>query len=281
MTFTCPAPAKLNLFLHITSRRPDGYHNLQTIFQFLDYGDDLHFNLRTDGKINCELANNIEIPVEQNLIYKAALYLQHYTNTHYGVDIKVDKRIPLGGGLGGGSSNAATTLLVLNQLWECHLDATTLMQLGLRLGADIPVFIQGQAAWAEGVGEKLTPVTLPEPWFLVIHPNCHVPTAEIFTAPDLTRNQEIVTIDDFLAGRTINVCESVVIQRYPEVKQALSWLNRYSIARLTGTGACLFACFSEKDQAQAVLNIVPQSWQAFLAQGKNISPVIKKLATLK
>ncbi|ALG68570.1 4-(cytidine 5'-diphospho)-2-C-methyl-D-erythritol kinase [Beggiatoa leptomitoformis] len=279
MIFTCPAPAKLNLFLHITGRRSDGYHYLQTIFQFLDYSDELQFVVREDGQIYCD-TTNIDVPMEHNLAYQAARCLQQHTQTHYGVDIQIEKHIPVGGGLGGGSSDAATTLLALNKLWRCQLDTKTLMQLGLRLGADVPVFIQGHAAWAEGVGEKLIPVTLTESWFVVIHPNCHVSTAEIFTASDLTRNQKIVTMHDFLAGRTINVCEDVVTRRYPEVKQALKWLESHGSARLTGTGACVFAPFAQQEQAQAVLATVPNQWRAFLAKGQNDSPVIKKLACL-
>ena len=272
------APAKLNLFLHITSRRADGYHNLQTIFQFIDYNDILYFEERDDGQLSCD-SNAKNLPPEQDLVLRAAHLLKQYSGTSKGADIKVEKRIPIGGGLGGGSSDAATTLLALNQLWQLQLPLTTLAQLGLKLGADIPVFVQGHAAWAEGVGEHLTPITLEEPWYLVIYPDCQVSTAEIFSAKELTRDMLPITIRDFLAGRSQNVCEKVVCDRYPQVRQALEWLNQYGPARLTGTGASLFARFTNQTQAHAVLAELPSAWHGFVAQGKNVSPASSSFTT--
>jgi len=269
------APGKLNLFLHITARRPDGYHCLQTIFQFIDYCDVLHFNIRSDGQLSCQSTATDILP-EQDLAFKAASLLQHYSGTTLGVDIKVEKKIPLGGGLGGGSSDAATTLLALNKLWQLHLSSAILSQLALKLGADVPIFIYGRAAWAEGIGEKLQPVEkyLKQPWYVVIHPGCQVSTAEIFSAQDLTRNLLPIKIDDFLAGQSSNVCEGVVRNRYPVVGQALDWLNQYSTAQLTGTGACLFAAFETAEAASAVLAQLPSKWHGFVAAGKNLSPAI-------
>jgi len=265
------APAKLNLFLHITSRRPDGYHNLQTIFQFLDYCDVLHFTHRNDGQI--VLHDKADIPLEENLIFKAARLLQQHTKTHLGIDITLEKNIPMGGGLGGGISDAATTLFALNQLWQLNLDTEILMQLGLQLGADVPIFLYGKAAWAEGIGEKLTPIDLDEPYYLVIHPNCHVSTREIFSTKSLTRNMPLVNMSHFLAGQCKNVFEPVVCQHTPEVQTALNWLNQYGSARMTGSGACIFAQFADKTQAQKLLTKLPPKWNGFVAEGKNYSPL--------
>jgi 4-diphosphocytidyl-2-C-methyl-D-erythritol kinase len=265
------APAKLNLFLHITSRRKDGYHNLQTIFQFLDYCDVLYFNTRSDGQLLCQSSAK-DLPKEQDLVLRAAHLLKQKSGTPYGTEIRVEKKIPMGGGLGGGSSDAATTLLALNQLWQLKWSYSQLAELGLSLGADVPVFVHGHAAWAEGVGELLTPIILKESWYLVIHPGCHVSTQEIFLAEDLTRNAFPITIREFLANRSQNVCEPVVRRRYPEIGQALDWLNQYSQARLTGTGACIFAAFDSQNAAKSVQKKLPKKWQGFVAQGKNISP---------
>jgi len=267
------APAKLNLFLHITSRRTDGYHNLQTIFQFIDYCDELYFKTRDDGQLLCH-SNARDLPPEQDLVLRAARLLKQYSCTPIGVEIQVDKKIPMGGGLGGGSSDAATTLLALNQLWHLQLSTDILASLGLKLGADVPVFVHGRAAWAEGVGDHLMPVTLEEPWYLVIHPGCHVSTAEIFSAPDLTRNSKPITLIQHQEGQTTNVCEPVVRRRYPPVAQALDWLDKYSHARMTGTGACVFARFDHKIHAEEIRSKLPNQWQGFVAQGKNISPAL-------
>jgi len=268
------APAKLNLFLHITSRRTDGYHNLQTIFQFIDYCDVLYFKTRTDGQLSCQSTEKSLRP-EQDLVWQAARLLQTNSGTSLGADIRVEKKIPMGGGLGGGSSDAATTLLALNQLWQLEWPQTKLAEIGLSLGADVPVFVHGQAAYAEGVGESLIPIEeLKEPWYLVIHPDCHVSTAEIFSAPDLTRDQIPVTIRAFFAGHCQNICEPVVRSRYPQIGQALDWLNQFRPARLTGTGACLFAAFESEAAANAVLAQLPSQWHGFVALGKNISPAL-------
>ncbi len=270
------APAKLNLFLHITSRRADGYHNLQTIFQFLDFCDDLYFNMRPDGQLSCQSSAK-DLPPEQDIVLRAARLLKQYSRTSLGADIQIEKKIPMGGGLGGGSSDAATTLLALNQLWHLHLSSDILAQLGLSLGADVPVFVQGHAAWAEGVGESLKPIELDEPWYFVIHPGCHVSTAEIFSTKDLTRDALSITIAEFFAGQSRNVCEKIVRRIYPQVGQALDWLSQYSPARLTGTGACLFARFESRAQAQAVLAQLPNVWYGFVAQGRNKSPALNAL----
>ncbi len=265
------APAKLNLFLHITSRRSDGYHCLQTIFQFIDYCDNLYFNKRADGLLLCETTAK-DLPPEQDLVLRAAHLLKKYSGTSLGIDIQVEKKIPMGGGLGGGSSDAATVLLALNNIWQLGLSYDILAKLGLSLGADVPVFVHGHAAWAEGVGESLRSIVLDEPWYFIIDPGCSVSTAEIFSAKDLTRDALSITMDDYLGGRCTNVCEKIVRQYYPQVDKALDWLSQYSPARLTGTGACLFARFDNRAQAQAVLSELPSEWHGFVAQGKNVSP---------
>ena len=271
-----PAPAKLNLFLHITGRRADGYHLLQTVFQFIDYCDLLDFTPRNDGEIkrSSVLAG---VPADADLVVRAARLLQEKTGCRQGVAIHVDKRIPAGGGLGGGSSDAATTLVALNRLWGLGLHVDELAGFGLQLGADIPVFVRGRAAWAEGVGGKLTPLESPENWFLVIRPDCSVSTAEIFNAVDLTRNTPAITIRDFLTSGGRNDCEMVVKGRYPQVAEALDWLNQFGTARVTGTGACIYASFNEEYQAREPLRTIPLSWQGFVARGRNYSPLLGRL----
>jgi len=229
-TLTLPAPAKLNLMLHITGRRADGYHELQTLFQFLDHGDELSFSLRADGEIHL----HTELPGvdhDSNLIVRAARLLQRESGCPLGADIRLLKRLPMGGGIGGGSSDAATTLLGLDYLWNLHLGEDCLAELGLSLGADVPVFVRGRAAFAEGVGERLQPVDLPEPWFLVIAPQVSVSTAEIFADPELTRNTPAITVRSLLAGGGHNDCQPIVEKRYPEVRNALSLLNKFVPAR--------------------------------------------------
>jgi 4-diphosphocytidyl-2-C-methyl-D-erythritol kinase len=267
-----PAPAKINLFLHITGRRDDGYHLLQTAFQFLDYCDWLEFMPRDDGVVR-RLGELADVASEDDLTVRAARSLQALTGTSLGVDIRIDKHLPMGGGLGGGSSDAATTLVALNKLWDLRLSEAQLAELGLGLGADVPVFIRGQAAWAEGVGEKLTPLALPEPWFLVLVPDCHVATAEIFAVPELTRDAQSLKIPAFLSGQGENVCEPVVRKRYPEVDKALNWLAQYAPARMSGTGACVFAPFATEAEASQVLEQMPTGWQGFVARGLNRSPL--------
>jgi 4-diphosphocytidyl-2-C-methyl-D-erythritol kinase len=271
-----PAPAKINLFLHIIGRRPDGYHLLQTAFQFLDHGDALRFTPRDDGAIRL-LTPLPGIPEHQDLTVRAAALLQRCAGSSLGVDIFVEKRLPMGAGLGGGSSDAATTLVALNRLWGVDLPEGQLAELGLQLGADVPVFVHGRAAWAEGVGERLTPMDLPESWYVVVIPPCHVSTAEIFAAPELTRNAPPLTIPAFLSGAGSNVCESVVCRRYPEVGQALAWLGAYSQARMSGTGSAVFAAFDDKGRAQSVAEAVPAHWAVFMAQSCNRSPLYERL----
>lgn len=274
-----PAPAKVNLFLHITARRADGYHELQTAFQFLDYGDRLRFTVTDDGQIR--LQDGLEnVPAEANLIVRAAKLLQSAARCQQGANIQLEKRLPMGAGLGGGSSDAATTLVALNVLWQCGFTEDQLAVLGLTLGADVPVFVRGHAAWAEGVGEIITPITPPEPWYLVIFPDCAVSTAEIFSAAELTRDCEPITIAGFLAGEGSNICEPVVKKLYPPVAQALAWLAQYAaIPRMSGTGSCVFARFDSKNEAENVLQYVPKHWQAFTAKGCNVSPLNLCLAS--
>ena len=271
------SPAKLNLFLHITGRRQDGYHELQTLFQLLDWGDHLEFSPNHSGDITlsgCKLG----IPHEENLIVKAARLLRQ---GNQGVHIAVDKRIPEGGGLGGGSSNAATTLLAMNHLWQCGLENSTLQKMGARLGADVPVFTAGHTAWAEGVGEILTPVELPRQWFLVVTPQCHVSTAEIFSHEQLTRDTSPIKIAAFFEGHSRNDFQNLVRNLHPEIDNALKWLENFGEARLTGTGACVFASFPDETTARSALSQMPAGMTGFVAQGLNESPVLQALAEPK
>ena len=267
------APAKLNLFLHILGRRSDGYHQLQTLFQLLDKGDTLQFESLRGGELQLEVSSNTtghSLPVENNLILKAARLLRTHAGTPtLGARISVDKHIPMGGGLGGGSSNAATTLIALNRYWQLNLSQTELKALGLQLGADVPLFIDGKSAWGEGVGEKLQAVTLPPRWFLVATPDCTVSTAEIFNHENLTRNSPAIKMADFLAGVARNDCESITCDLYPEVEQALTWLTQFGQARMTGTGASVFADFTAETKANAALSQLPARWQGFVARGLN------------
>ncbi len=274
--FPWPAPAKLNLFLHITGRRDDGYHLLQTLFQFIDYGDTLYFQPRADGRIHraTELPGVSE---SDDLVVRAARLLQTHGDCRQGVSIRLEKRLPMGGGLGGGSSDAATTLVALNRLWGLGLSTDTLAELGLSLGADVPVFVRGQAAWAEGVGEQLTPVHPDEPWYLVLAPPVHVDTGEIFSSPELTRDKQIIKIRDLSRQPTENVCQPVVAARYPEVAEAIAWLNQHAEARMTGTGACVFAAFANEAQARQVAEQAPPRWQTIVAKGCNTSPLMQAL----
>ena len=266
------APAKLNLFLHITGRRDDGMHLLQTAFQFVDLGDVLEINVRDDGGIH--LLNSIaDVADSDNLIIRAANALRRSTGCKLGADIKLEKNLPMGGGLGGGSSDAATTLVALNTLWQTGLSTEQLADIGLALGADVPIFVHGKAAWAEGVGEQFSEVELPEPWFLVLIPACEVNTGEIFADSRLTRDCSPITIRNLLSGQASNVCEAVVVQHFPPVAQALEWLGQYSPAKMTGTGACVFAAFDSRTQAEEVLAQRPANLQGFVAKGCNTSPL--------
>jgi 4-diphosphocytidyl-2-C-methyl-D-erythritol kinase len=274
-----PAPAKLNLFLHVTGRFPDGYHQLQTLFQLLDRCDRIGLGIRGDGRIE-RGAGPPGVAPEQDLAVRAARALQRHAGVTLGADIEVIKHIPAGGGLGGGSSDAATVLLGLNELWDTGLGLDELATLGLSLGADVPVFVKGASAWGEGRGERLQPIELPQRWFLVIHPGVAVSTAEIFQAAELTRNSPIITIRAFAEGGAVNVCEPVVRTRYPEVAQALDWLNGQTdangasiSARMTGTGACLFASFERAVDAERIAARVPDRWKSFVVRGLNRSPL--------
>ncbi len=271
-----PAPAKLNLLLHITGRRADGYHELQTLFQFLTFGDWLYFDLRMDGEVRL-VGEPAGVPAAADLCVQAARLLKEATGSNAGVTIYNDKRLPPGGGLGGGSSDAATTLAVLNKLWKLGLSLDELAELGLSLGADVPVFVHGEAAGAEGVGEVLIPVTLPEPWFLVVNPLVSVSTANIFSDPGLTRDTPRTKIPDPITGVGKNDCEAVVRRRYPEVAAALDWLTAFAPARMTGTGGCVFAAFDSEAAASVVAGQVPANWSSFVARGVNLSPLRQAL----
>lgn len=268
------APAKLNLFLHITGRRADGYHELQTLFQLLDFGDSLIFE-PTDApglSLHLDATSTIkDVPLDDNLILRAARLLLLHSGKNIGARIQLSKHIPLGAGLGGGSSDAATTLLALNRLWGLNLSRGELSDLGLQLGADVPLFVQGRSAWAEGIGEQLEPVELPNAWYVVVMPRCQVATAQIFTQEHLTRNTSAIKMADFLAGRSRNDCESVTCGRYPEVKKALDWLGQHGPARMTGTGAAIFTRFDDEPSARAVLDALPADQQGFVARGVNSS----------
>lgn len=270
-TITLPSPAKLNLFLHITGQRDDGYHNLQTLFQLLDYGDSLSFTARDDSALNLQ-TSIAELDNPNNLIIQAARLLQLHTNTDFGADISLKKVLPMGGGIGGGSSNAATTLLALNQLWGLDLSINTLTQLGSRLGADVPVFVRGYTAWAEGVGDKLITVTMPELYYLVLTPSCHISTAQIFSHKELTRDTPDITVAAFLEQGGRNDCQPLVQRLFPEVDATIKWLNQYAEAQLTGTGSSVFASFKCREEAQQVLLKTPEHLDGFIAKGVNASP---------
>ena len=271
-----PAPAKLNLFLHVTGRRTDGYHDLQTLFQLVDLADEVEIGVRADGRIE-RSRGAAGVNPEDDLVVRAARALKAATGSGLGADLAVLKRIPLGGGLGGGSSDAATTLLALNRLWGCQLAVAELADLGLPLGADVPVFIQGFSAWAEGVGERLTPVELPQRWYVIVHPNVHVSTARVFQSPELTRNSPLITIRALFESGGRNDCEPVVRAQVPEVAEALDWLGQFGPAFLTGTGACVFTPCAEAAAAQSLAARVPQRWKSYVARGLNTSPVHERL----
>ncbi|MFV1873142.1 MAG: 4-(cytidine 5'-diphospho)-2-C-methyl-D-erythritol kinase [Oleiphilus sp.] len=307
-TLTLISPAKLNLFLHINGKRPPGtafagYHELQTVFQMLDRGDTLHFKLSKNKGISI-LPKLADIPDEDNLIVKAAnaLIAHQKSNSPFpGIEIKLEKNLPMGGGLGGGSSNAATTLLALNHLWQLDLDINDLADIGAQLGADVPIFVRGQSAWAEGIGDKITPIALPEHWYLILVPNCHINTGEIFSHQRLTRdtpkmkiapalegqlnkqntNDKIAYQDqpdsDFLGEKYRNDCEALVSDLYPEIRHAIDWLSQFTQSRMTGTGACCFGRFNSEQEAQQVLNEASTKFKGFIAKGVNLSPAIQRL----
>jgi 4-diphosphocytidyl-2-C-methyl-D-erythritol kinase len=271
-----PAPAKLNLMLRVTGQRNDGYHLLQTVFQFIDLCDWITFHPVADGCVR--LARPTPgVPEYDDLTVRAANLLKKETGCRQGVLIEMEKNLPMGGGLGGGSSDAATVLVVLNQLWGLQLSIEKLMELGLSLGADVPVFVFGHSSWGEGIGEKLEKITIPENWIVVIKPHCHVNTKEIFSAKDLTRNSKSIKIADFIAGQHQNDCLEVVCRHYPPVKEALDDLSGFSEARLTGTGACVFAEFESEQAAANAYASLSNRWQAYLVRGVNESPLYSRL----
>lgn len=282
MSTRWPSPAKLNLFLYITGQRDDGYHLLQTLFQFLDYGDTLTVDVRSDGQLR--LLTPVDgVADEENLIVRAARLLMKTAADsgrlpdNAGADLSIDKRLPMGGGLGGGSSNAATVLVALNHLWHCGLSVDELAAIGLTLGADVPVFVRGHAAFAEGVGEVLTPVDVPEKWYLVAHPGESIPTPVIFKDPELPRNSPHRSIETLLNCEFSNDCEVIARKRFRKVDAALSWLLEYAPSRLTGTGACVFAEFDTESAARQVLDQAPEWLQGFIARGVNTSPLLQTL----
>jgi 4-diphosphocytidyl-2-C-methyl-D-erythritol kinase len=272
-----PAPAKLNLFLHVTGRRADGFHELQTVFQFLDWGDSLDFTITDDGHVRRE--NDVaEVEESRDLAVRAAIALQRQADVPHGVRIHLRKQVPLGAGLGGGSSDAATTLVALNHLWGINLPRERLIAMGARLGADVPVFVGGGAAWAEGIGERLTPVEPPESWYVVVTPPVHISTAQVFADPQLTRNSRPITIRDFREGRARNDLEPVVCRRYPVVAEALNWLaERLGAARMTGSGASVFAPVENQGDGQRLLARLPGEWTGLVLRGVNRSPLLDRL----
>lgn len=272
-----PAPAKLNLFLHVTGRRADGFHDLQTLFQLLDWGDDIGIQANDNGRIE-RIAGPADIAPDADLAVRAARALQKATGTRRGARLRVKKRIPLGGGLGGGSSDAATVLRVLNYLWGTGLGLPELALIGLTVGSDVPVFVYGSSAWAQGRGEELAPMPIPPAWYLIVHPRVAVATAGIFQAPELTRNSPLITIRAFSPAQTRNDCEPVVRSRYPQVAAALDWLGPR--ARLSGTGSCVFVAFGSAAEAERVAARVPDEWTSFVARGVNRSPLDAALAII-
>ena len=270
----CPAPAKLNLFLHVTGRRPDGYHLLQTVFRLLDRGDTLDFAVREDGEIR-RLNAVAGVPEETDLCVRAAHALQRAANCPLGVDITVHKHLPLGSGLGGGSSNAATTLMALDRLWNTQLGPTRLQEIGIELGADVPFFLLGRDAFAEGIGEILQPITLPPTCYVVLAPNISVPTARIYTSPDLTRNTPPIKVTGFTFERTRNDLQPVACELFPEVLDALSWLGQFAPARMTGSGACVFAPVDSPEHAAQIVGQCPTRWRAWQAASLAQHPMLR------
>lgn len=274
-----PAPAKLNLFLHVVGRRRDGYHLLQSVFTLIDLHDRLRFRVREDGAI--QRVNEVAgVPPDQDLAVRAARLLQEASGVPQGADIELDKRIPMGGGLGGGSSDAATVLLALNRLWKTGFDREALAEIGGGLGADVPFFIFGRPAWAEGIGDRLRDIDVPPAWYVVLTPPASVPTQSVYTAPELTRNTEPLKMEDFSAQprdpRFHNDLESVVTERFPVVREHLDWLRKHGNARMTGSGSCVFAAFDSRVAAQRVIDALPGSMSGFIAQGLTHHPLLEQ-----
>lgn len=273
------SPAKLNLMLHITSQRDDGYHNLQTAFQLIDLSDEISIEITQGHQIKRTFGNE-DIAEQDDLLIKAASLLKQYSQIDFGVNIGINKKIPSGGGLGGGSSNAATVLLVLNHLLSLKLSQEQLLELAAQLGADVPIFVFGQSAWAEGVGEQLEVINLPEKHFLVLHPKVFVSTGQLFCSSELTRDNSPITIRAFLEGEGKNVFQPLVLKQYPEVKKAFNWLNQFATTKLTGTGACLFAAFDTEQQAIDIQKQVPSCWNSWVVKGLNESPLLQQIENL-
>jgi len=274
-----PSPAKLNLFLHIVGQRDDGYHELETVFQFLEHGDTLSIKVNQNSKINL-LTPIAGVNNDDNLIIKAAKLLQHSAQVNLGAEIKINKILPMGGGLGGGSSNAATVLLALNALWQCHFSYQQLAELGLSLGADVPVFIHGFSAFAQGIGEKLTPISPDECFYLVSKPDCSISTQAVFIAPDLPRNTPKLNVSDIDIEQCHNDCQTLVIKHYSEVAKLLAWLVEYAPSQMTGTGACIFSRFESQAEANRVKSLLPANVESFVAKATNKSPLHSVLTTL-
>lgn len=272
-----PAPAKLNLMLHVVGRRPDGYHDLQTVFQLLDWGDEVRLRPRADGRL-VRLQGPVGVAPEEDLVFRAADRLRRAAGVDRGADIAVDKQIPMGGGFGGGSSDAATVLRGLDLLWGLGLGEDALARIGLELGADVPMFVRGHSAWAEGVGDRLTPLSLPESWFVLLDPGVHVPTGALFQAPDLTRDAAPVTMADFVSGRcTDNAFQVPVAARHPRVAAALEALSRFGSPRLTGSGSGCFIALESGDEARRAESLLAAGWLVRVARGINRSPLLDVL----
>lgn len=271
-TIRVAAPAKINLFLHIVGRRPDGYHLLQTAFRMLDWGDEIKLRRRDDGVI-VRTTDIPGVPPESDLVVRAALALQAATGATFGAEIGVSKQIPMGGGLGGGSSDAASVLIALNRIWGCGLSRQRLQEIGLKLGADVPFFIFGETAFAEGVGEELRPLSVPPAWYVMVAPSVFVPTSEIFSDPLLTRDSEILIMQAFATHTTRNDMQATACRKFPEVAEALSWLSQYGAARMSGSGACIFAPFDSKEVAEQVLAKAPQGLKVWVAEGLDRHPL--------
>ncbi len=275
MTTNWLAPAKINLFLHVTGRRSDGYHTLQTVYQFVNLCDVLQFELREDNEIHLN-SDFDEVPPEDNLVVRAARALQSHAGGRSGINITLTKRIPTGGGLGGGSSDAATTLVALNEFWRMGLSIKELAEIGVTVSADVPVFVYGQASWAEGIGDKLTPVAPMEPWYLIVNPGVQISTEALFNVPELTRNTSPITIRDFMDGRSTNVFEPIAMARYPQVRKAFEFLavnNRERRAKMSGTGSCVYTAFETEEKAQALFEKLPSDMTGYVVQGRNASPL--------
>lgn len=279
---TWPAPAKLNLALQITGRRADGYHLLQTVFRLLAWGDRIHLRPRPDGAIRRVGASVPGVAEDDDLVIKASKLLQKVAKAGQGADIGVEKRIPAGGGFGGGSSDAATVLVALDHLWGCGLGPDRLAGLGLQLGADVPVFVRGQNAWAEGVGEVLTPLDLPPAWYLLVDPGVHVPTAALFASPDLTRDAAPAKISDFVSGSLLgNAFEPVVRRREPAIEAVFQALSHIGAPRLTGSGGGCFVEFADRTAAEAALALLPAGLRAWVVEGAARSPLLDALAQVR